>query len=589
MESPADTGQPITGSVGGRPTYPTLGAGEQLPLPDAPAHFSTVEPGSQNASGESSASLEAISRSNEMRQAGVQRVIYNRGGLRRVVGNGVDAADVFPAHGETLVEEGPAGRRVVQDNGGFIPRQEPVSATAAEPTPAPPIDITPADGASNRPPNPRIPPKITALWQDLMPKWKQALAAQEGDQIPFTVDPREDLLPFAKRVMDEDPRTLMGAERKVRAAVDSGEEGSASNELLARLGIAGAGAVGGSLIDKEHPGRGAVLGLAAGAGIPALIRNPEALEKLRYFSMLSGPGTQAKNLIGNAGAVTARAVEEGLGGDAGKAKRILGSFFSRETGDNMRDAFLHPREEGAWGDTSGAIGVPGRIMGAVDEGTMGALRRAGLPDSEAHLTAFRGDPRSEVGRAIAEFPARGGTYGRLALPFARTATNILERGIERTPGLGSLPAVRAMTRASAKEALIRQMVGAGAGVAGYEVGDENPYVGAALGPYALPFGIGAAAGAASRKGGSGLRQAQAAVKTFGQSVPLPSDTAITSPGDLPAQFVPNGLTFLGPQLPPDMTYDTSAEDVPGWLANKSIAKIPWLNQMLRTKRKPQPR
>jgi hypothetical protein len=148
-----------------------------------------------------------------------------------------------------------------------------------------------------------------------------------------------------------------------------------------------------------------------------------------------------------------------------------------------------------------------------------------------------------------------------------------------------------MTGASAKEAAIRQALGALAGVAGYETGTDNPYLGAAAGPYALPYSLGAIVGKLSQKGHkTPLQKAQAAAKTFGQAIPLPSDTMVTSPGDIPAQFVPNALPLLGTPPPSGFEYDTSAKTVPEWLMNKTLAKIPGLNAAyLRRKRIPKSR
>lgn len=592
IESPADTGERITGSVGGRPTFPTLSAGEQLPLADAPSHFEVLDPSTSrlNASGDSAASMEAISRANGMKQAGTTRVIYNRGGLRRVVGNGVDAVDVFPARGETLVEEGPNGIRVIEDQGGRVPRQAPpvpVRETAAEPTPGGVMDLTPEGGAGRR----QVAP--AALFNEWLTRKKT--------DMDFT----EDLPAFLSRKMQaqaEGPalRDLPSRERRLASESDAayqrrladanGEAGSASNELLARLGITAASAAGGSLLDREHPGRGALAGAAVGAGVPTLVRNPELLEKLRYFSMLSGPATQAKNVLGNVGAVSAHAAESALEGNTGRAGRVLKELFSPATVDAARASFTSPAHEleaGRWGSTTGPLGVPGRAMGAVDAGTKDALRRAGLSPEEAAVATFTAEPRSEFGQGVTSFHGRGGTFGRLALPFARTATNILERGVERLPGVGALPDVRKMTGASVKQAAIRQALGALAGLVGYETGAEDPYLAALAGPYALPYGVGAAVGKlAHGKRSTPLQKTKAALGSVSNAIPLPTDTLVTSPGQIPAQFVPNALPLLDPNpLPKGFKYDTSGKSVPEWLLNPTIAKIPGLNRALLKRKK----
>lgn len=550
FETPEDTGLPVTGSVGGHPTL-REGSPTQLPLADAPESFQTVEHDTaavNNGSGESSASVEALNRQRSMQGSGKRYVVYDRAGARREL-IGPDAVDYAARPGETYGIESPQGFQKLDDRGGNVP----VKA--------------------------RIPAKITALWQDLKPRWAESVAKQAGDEIPFTVDPTEDLIPFAKRVMSEDPRTLMGAERKVRAALDAGEEGSASSELLTRLGLAAGGAAAGSALDSENRGRGAVGGLALGAGLPAILKNPALLEKLRYFSLLSSPATQAKNILGNVGAVGSRAAELALTGDTSKAGRILRETFSPETAEAARRSFtspMHEVEAGRWGSTTGVTGIPGRIMGAMDESTKDALRRAGESSDSAATTTFTAEPKSAFGKGVTSFHGRGGPLARLIVPFARTATNLLERGVERTPGVGYLPAVRKMQGATMGEATARQALGALAGLLGYETGSDDPYLAAAAGPYALPYAMGAAGRkVTNRKGGktTGSDLVRSAAGSVANATPLPRDAYAYDPAKILAQWVPNAASLMSEHAPNE--FDTS-----GSLLNPSIAKIPMLNDLL---------
>lgn len=72
-----------------------------------------------NASGESSASLEAMSRLQGMRARGEQFGVYNRAGQFRPL-IGADAVDYQPARGETFGIQGPTGFQVLTDNGGRV-------------------------------------------------------------------------------------------------------------------------------------------------------------------------------------------------------------------------------------------------------------------------------------------------------------------------------------------------------------------------------------------------------------------------------------------------------------------------------------
>lgn len=76
-----------------------------------------------NGSGESSASLEAISRNQGMRDRGETFVVYDRAGNRRPI-VGVDAVDYHAYAGETFGIEGPNGFTLLEDNGGRAPAPE---------------------------------------------------------------------------------------------------------------------------------------------------------------------------------------------------------------------------------------------------------------------------------------------------------------------------------------------------------------------------------------------------------------------------------------------------------------------------------
>lgn len=91
---------------------------------EAAAAGATVEPvlgeGTEvNASGESSASLEAMSRLEGMKARGEQFGVFDRGGRFRPI-IGADAVDYQPKRGETFGVAGPDGFRVLTDNGGRV-------------------------------------------------------------------------------------------------------------------------------------------------------------------------------------------------------------------------------------------------------------------------------------------------------------------------------------------------------------------------------------------------------------------------------------------------------------------------------------
>ena len=526
-------------------------------------------------------------------------------------------------------------------------------------------------------PHEPVPPEVVALWQKLAPKWRQALDAQEGDGIPFTVDPSEDLASFARRVMHDDPNTLMGGERKVRQLLDArntggdrGESGFIDPEVLARLGLIGGGGAAGAALDPDDPLRGALVGAGVGGGAqlaakapaamsrllnridpsdaapstsariaslrdadrvarefnlgrqekprvegPAPARRatdalaatgsdsghlnateigqglqelPQLLSRLRYFSMLGSTGTQATNLIGNAGAISVKALEEALTGNPDRALRILSNVFTPETAKRMIHAF---RQGGVdpdtrWGSTAGVLGIPSRLMHSIDEGVSGGLRKAGFSAQEAKDTLFTGQPLSKTGRWLASRP----TGFNLLAPFVRTATNIAERGLEYTPGAGLLPAVRAMRNPTGKQLAVRQALGALAASLGAASADpsgehrgyiDNKFVNAALGPLMLPAQLGAAA----RRGYSKTRSTQTparrvATELAGELVdalPLPTGAYEWDPARILASFVPGLLADMSLVDPREL-------DQSHGLLDPAIAKIPGLNTAMLPRR-----
>lgn len=460
---------------------------------------------------------------------------------------------------------------------------------------------------------PYVPSEIASVYQTLKPKWADTAAATG-------VNMHEDPLDFNRRVLGSDnPRKLMGAERKALAQVKAkgkpillgqptpsipssppgfqeggfadhltdfvdDESGSIDPELARRLGLhvgsaaIGAG-VGAATSDPEHRLRDTVGGAATGAVLPlAFSKGGRAqLSKGRYFGMLSSAGAQAKNLAGNAGSTVVRAGEEALTGNTQGAKDILASVFSRDTAERMIEAFKNSDNPGdsRWGATSGVLGIPSRVMHAVDEGATQGLERGGLSHDEAKLSLFTSDPRSQVGQKITAL-AQKAPY---LVPFARTGMNMVERGMEHMPGIGLLPEVRAMRGDSNARVMARQAMGGLAMVAGGAVGSDNPYVSAALGPLALPFAAGTAARTAydKRTGDPFTNVAKSQTDLLRKELPLPTDAYDFDPGRYLASYVPSVLRDASVVDPKTLEQDG--------LFDPAIAKIPFLNSAL-LKRKP---
>jgi hypothetical protein len=144
----AGTGAPATGdtalAAGATETGPAEAVGAPTPGLEALGHIPGLDAlmsslgGAQletggteglttNASGESAASAEALSRQQGMTAKGDSFVVYDRAGRRRPL-IGPDAVDYQARQGETYGVEGPTGFRVLDDRGGRAPSLTPATA-----------------------------------------------------------------------------------------------------------------------------------------------------------------------------------------------------------------------------------------------------------------------------------------------------------------------------------------------------------------------------------------------------------------------------------------------------------------------------
>lgn len=394
--------------------------------------------------------------------------------------------------------------------------------------------------------------------------------------------PREDVGKVARqyrdRITNAVKRERLGDATEYRAPKWGDETGAINPDLAYTLGTTALGAAAAPLLDDDPSIGSAIGGGAVGALAGIGLRRPDLLERLRYFSLLSGPTTHAKNVAGNVSAVLSRATEDAMTGNPARAGSIVREFFRGKTLEDLVHYFRNPsRQNTRWGSTQGVLGVPSRLMGAMDDASKAALNRGGVPASEAELITFTGEPRSQFGKALVDMQERS-QIARFFMPFVRTATNIAERGLERTPGVGYLPQVRRMTNASAGTASARQALGALAMLVGSQYGDDHPLMLPALGPFAVPAAVGAALGEAAEKGKSKSDAAKAGFRAAVKSTPVPTESYQYDPARLVAQFVPNALRDLDPNDPSSL--DTSRS-----LLAPAIKKIPFVNQSLPRKRR----
>lgn len=354
-----------------------------------------------------------------------------------------------------------------------------------------------------------------------------------------------------------------------------GEAGFASPELLARLGLAGAGAAAGAAYDDEDPVRGALIGGAAGAALPSVAKgltelgaNPpsvgKAIERLQHdgdtykaaetiaktlpqyvrFNYLADLiGIPANAGFGPWGSGMFGTLERSLAGDprAWEAFKEISNpiNFLKELPSSFKEAqSLVGRAEGfalseASTGVEKSLAVPGTFLTAGDVAIRRILQRHGFSDDEARIMTMTSEPFTKTGESGAHLRGLGWD---LAFPFKRTPINIVEQGFLRTPGLGfymqGIGAKRG-TRAADPFAqqLFQQAMGAGVGLGANQLGQEldpesakalRRYITNTAGPYGLLAGLGLATGQAQRRGKEGRQLVNEMARTLPYHLPMPS-------------------------------------------------------------------
>ncbi len=308
-----------------------------------------------------------------------------------------------------------------------------------------------------------------------------------------------------------------------------GNKGGINPHLLARLGASGVGAlVGaplGSTMEPDDPEYGALKGalgggiagyaLASGAQEP--INGSSAQGAIKEFlswrnsGLLSGLA-QIKKPLSDMGAYAGLMGERAMAGDTKTAFNLGKEALRVPT--NLKEfwsGFKNPEvARQALGETNlakeesptGALDKVVRPFAAAQNATSKAMQRAGVSVDEATKALMLGDPTTALARKwldLQNTPGYGGQFVRAIRPFARIGTNIAERGLERTPGIGM------MFEGPMKDKLAKQGMGLGAMAAGAATGafDQNaaetgdPTSSAVKGlrrasmaSYGLPFAIG---------------------------------------------------------------------------------------------------
>ena len=328
---------------------------------------------------------------------------------------------------------------------------------------------------------------------------------------------------------------------------------------------AGVGAVGGALSADDPADRstnaiiGALMGAGLGAGVasrlsPQLLKGasrtepipamkqvvqdllPKAstvagtIDQVHFTSLLSSPVTILKAVGGAYSGAMNHAVEISLDNPVA-ARRLIARMNSSRYWDDFIGAMKRPKEfiiPGRRGlesekllasfqpNTRILLSFPQRIINAADTAAVRAMmEETGLRIDDAARLTLAGEPTTELMQGLVK-TISGNFWGRRVFPFVRVGTQVLERGLERSP-LGLSAGVRkglGTTPVSANVTKIRVALGTAATVGGFfadpVLSDLNeslgvpeeltPLIAAVTGPLALNTFVGLTARKALNRG-----------------------------------------------------------------------------------------
>lgn len=441
-----------------------------------------------------------------------------------------------------------------------------------------------------------LPPELRSKLEGVQQDVAQRISADPAANgvIPSTEDLATDVLAAAG------PRQLMSRERGVRKGLDAhiadiiarkggdasgmlgNESGEIDPELLYYLMGGASGAMAGAAAEPTNRTLGAVGGGLLGLGGVGMWRNPAMTKaifgKVRASNLFSHAALP-KKALSDLGVLATTALER-----PDLAPGIMRETFAPRTGEAIREGFMGGHDWSPVGTSEGAplerLREPfTSAMSGLTAGTQDILARAGESDPLARkIRTFTNQPLSRSGRGLTGL---GNTMlGTLIDPVTKVPTNVVERGLERTPLIQDLPAVRSMQNFD-PDTMRRIRVlsglallgGAGWGAATAERGPLGKLPGPvktmapfAAGPYMLPFGLSAAGGRAMAEGkGFGAAAREMGADLY-KELPLPKE--LTLP-EFIAQLTPFGgaASFASPEPP-------SAFDTRKMMFGPAAARLP---------------
>lgn len=373
--------------------------------------------------------------------------------------------------------------------------------------------------------------------------------------------------------------------------------GAVNPVLAQQLGGATAGAAIGATQGEDTQDRvvNGLLGAGIGAtAVPLIARlatgnltrtagsiTPKEVQDTLYSSILSSPTSVAKAYLGALGGTVAAATEKVAMGDAASGARILRTLMSPQSVSTFVRELQNPTVQS--GIASNATGVVGRVFGAGDAVARRAMAAGGIGADEAARFTLSGAPTTPVAQDMLKTLNKYFELRLFTTLFPRVGMQIAERGIERSP-LGLLPLSGINEGASQGLKLARAGMGTAAGIAGYAYSDQvpdwaKPYVAAASGVYALPLGVGMAAGMAADKGKGIEAQAKAGVKAFANNLPFPQ----YGPTESIMQFASGSSLIPAYARDVAVARDPFERDTSGSMFDRGKAKLPGLREQLPVK------
>ena len=370
---------------------------------------------------------------------------------------------------------------------------------------------------------------------------------------------------------------LVGGGLGATYGAQTAEEGE--SPLLRGLGY---GALGGVMLPM---GAGAVARGYQQAGVGG------AITDYTYFSFLSSPDTIARGNFGAVGGAVTAALEKGLEGALTRdwekvvdGTRIIKSLVTEGPGIWGRAVKANPEEfarmyrqympselardltaPGRLGveQHMGGVGV-GKFFGAPDMAAVNAMTKGGFSRADAARYTLTGTPQSKVSQFFLakqrEARQKGGLLEFMATqaaPFARVGLLGLEKGLQRTPIVGSIANRLMKTGATPTQQLVQQGIGAGAGWLGYKAEDWgiDPRIGLVAGPLAGPAFLPLQAGRELRRQRERGRVSvpELAGELFRESSPLgfqPLALGSSPPTEVPRRFIPAGVADIAAALDP---------------------------------------